>query len=109
MMRVIIVNFLIVTSASTSAQMVSRPEKVVPTQRDIRELSVIFRQVDADRNGRLTKVEMSAFGIAHGLGTLVKRKGWRDIDANRDGTLTLAEFIPGMVSARASMYAHQSK
>lgn len=81
----------------------------VPTERDVKELSVIFDRVDADRNGKMTKTELSAFGSSHNLGSLVRPKGWRDMDANRNGTLTKGEFIQGMVSARAAMRAHPVK
>lgn len=79
----------------------------VPTERDVKELSAIFDRVDADRNGKMTKTELSAFGSSRNLGSLVRPKGWRDMDANGNGTLTKPEFIQGMVSARAAMRAQQ--
>lgn len=89
-----------------SAQAVPTP---VPTPLDVKELSMIFDRVDADRNGKMTKTELSAFGASRNLGVLVRPKGWRDMDANGNGTLTKSEFIQGMVSARAAMRARQAK
>jgi hypothetical protein len=89
-------------AAPTIAQIPS----TVPTAQDEKELSIIFGQIDANRNGRLTKVEMSAYGVRRGLGTLVRPEGWRHLDSNGDGTLTREEFIVGMVSARAAMRAN---
>lgn len=81
----------------------------VPTGRDVRELSEIFGQVDADRNGKLTKPEMSAFGVRHRIGVLVNNKTWGAMDKNGDGRLTRDEFVSGMVADRAARRAKQGK
>jgi Ca2+-binding EF-hand superfamily protein len=80
-----------------------------PTERDVRELSEIFAQVDADRNGKLTKPEMSAFGIRHRIGVLVNNKTWGAMDRSGDGKLTRDEFVNGMVADRAARRAKQVK
>lgn len=98
----------IITAIATlclSAPLAAQTPAPVPTERDVRELSAFFVQIDADRNGRMTKAEMSAFGIRHGIGTLVKDKVWNAMDANGDGQLTKDEFIRGMVSDRAARRA----
>jgi len=106
-------HFLIAAIALTTGTVASgqtAPAPVpVPTELDVKELSIIFDRVDADRNGRMTKTELSAYGASRNLGVLVKPQGWRDMDANGNGTLTKSEFIQGMVSARAAMRARQAK
>jgi Ca2+-binding EF-hand superfamily protein len=91
---------------STTAAAQTAP---VPTEQDVRELSELFGQVDADRNGKLTKPEMSAFGIRHKIGVLVNNKTWGAMDRSGDGRLTRDEFINGMVADRAARRAKQGK
>lgn len=100
---------IILLATLASAPLAAKTAPPVPTERDVRELTAFFIEIDADRSGRLTKPEMSAFGTRHGMGPIISRKGWADIDANRDGKLTKSEFIQGMVTARAKRQAKQAK
>lgn len=81
----------------------------IPTADDEKQLTAIFRQVDANHDGRISKVEMTSFGVTHRLGTIVRNEGWRDIDANHNGTLELREFIVGMVEARADGFGRSGR
>lgn len=94
-----------ITAMQASAQIPS----TVPSADDEKVLSMMFEGIDADRNGRITKVEMSAFGAAHGIGAIVRSEGWKDMDDDRNGTLSKQEFITGMVKARAAKAARQAK
>lgn len=100
---------LLAASMLAAAPVVAQNVGDPPTARDVSELTAIFRQIDLDRNGKLTKVEMSAFGQRHGLGVLVKDKGWKALDANRDNQVNLPEFINGMVAYRNESLAAKRK
>lgn len=78
-----------------------------PTAEDARQLGAFFKEIDADRNQRLTKVEMSVFAQRHKLGVFVKNRSWRILDADGNGTLDLNEFVEGMVKLRAEWTAEQ--
>jgi len=69
------------------------PGPYVLTTEDRTILNRMFDDVDINRDGDITKVELSAFGVRHGLGPIVKNKEWRDRDANRDGRITRAELF----------------
>jgi hypothetical protein len=95
----------LLASSTAMAQIPS----ATPTAEDDRQLTIMFGQVDADRNERVTKTELSSFGATHGLGTIVLRQGWNDMDRDRDGKLTRQEFVNGMVAARAAKAARLAK
>lgn len=65
---------------------------------DQKILGAMFLEVDADRNGRITKPEMSAYGARHRMGVIVRDRVWKQMDTDRNGTIDRAEF---MESARA--------
>jgi Ca2+-binding EF-hand superfamily protein len=94
--------------AASSVPATAQTHSPIPTPEDERQLTAMFRMIDVDRNGRVTKVEMSSFGAKHNLGTIVRNDGWRDIDANRNGTFELREFIVGMVKARADGFGRRT-
>lgn len=95
-------------AVAMSSSAIAQVPSATPTAEDDRQLTIIFGQVDADRDGRITKPEMSAFGASHGLGVLVRDRGWKAMDANRNGTLDRMEFVRGMVEARAAKAAREA-
>lgn len=74
------------------------PGGYVLTPEDLKILNGMFRDVDADGNGRITKPEMTAYGIRRRMGTVVRERAWKAMDVDRNGTVDRAEF---MESARA--------
>lgn len=68
------------------------------TPEDHRILDAMFKDADADGNGRITKPEMSAYGARHRMGVIVRDRVWKQMDTDRNGTIDRAEF---MESARA--------
>jgi Ca2+-binding EF-hand superfamily protein len=102
---IIIVTCAVAMSSSAIAQVPS----ATPTAEDDRQLTIIFGRIDANRDGRITKPEMSAFGASHGLGVLVRNEGWKAMDGDRNGTIDRMEFVRGMVEARAAKAAREAK
>lgn len=96
--------------AALSTGTASLAEKTAPgaTADDVRQLTELFEQVDLDHDRRLTKVEVSVFGRRHNLGVIVNNKGWAVLDANRNGTVTLPEFIDGMIVFRDQRLARKA-
>lgn len=52
----------------------------------------MFKDADADGNGRITKPEMSAYGARHRMGVIVRDRVWNQMDTDRNGTVDRAEF-----------------
>lgn len=93
--RTAILAAAMMAGSAVNAQTTPKPaaKPYVLTAQDRIVLNKMFDDVDLDRNGSITKVELSAFGIRHNLGAIVKNKEWRDRDANRDGRITRAELL----------------
>ena len=70
------------------------------TAEERQQLGSMYRAIDVNRNGRLSKTEMSAFGMKFGFSGIVADKGWSVLDQNRDGSLTQEEFSQGMARFR---------
>lgn len=101
-MRTAFIAALMAASAPTVAQVTPRTTApshgYVFTPEDEKILGGMFLEADADRNGRITKPEMSAYGARHRMGVIVREKVWKQMDTDRNGTIDRAEF---MESARA--------
>lgn len=104
------IRMLIAATALLAAQeAVAQTAAAAGSEKDRRELGEIFRQIDLDRNGRVTKVEMAAFGQKHSLGVLVSNDGWRALDENRDGVVSEPEFTRQMIAWRDERIARQPR
>lgn len=99
----------LLVAATLSAPVAAQLPSAVPTAEDERQLTEIFRQIDTDRNGQLSKIEMRTFGALHNIGSIVRNEGWNDLDTNRDGALSRREFIDGMVKHRVVMAARRKR
>lgn len=99
----------LLVAAALAAPVTAQGPSAVPTAEDERQLTDIFRQIDTDGNGEMTRMEMRTFGAAHRIGSIIRNEGWKDLDANGNGTLSRREFIDGMVKHRAVMAARQKR
>lgn len=70
------------------------------TAQEKQQLGSMFKAIDVDGSGRISKTEMSAFGLKFGFSGIVATKGWAILDQNRDGSLTQEEFARGMAQFR---------
>lgn len=100
MRKLLVVGLMAAILPMTAVQAQKAAPKASPE--DIRALEKTFGEIDRNRDGRLTKIEMSAYGHAKGFGVLVKAKGWKRMDADRNGTISRDEFVQEMIRYRDS-------
>lgn len=99
----------LLVATAIAAPVAAQVPSAVPTAEDERQLTAIFQQIDTDRNGEVTRMEMRTFGASHRIGSIIRNDGWKDLDSNGNGTLSRREFIDGMVKHRAVMAARQKR
>jgi len=100
MRKLLMVGLMAAILPMTAVQAQKAAPKANPE--DVRALERTFGEIDRNRDGRLTKIEMSAYGHAKGFGVLVKAKGWKRMDADRNGTISRDEFVQEMIRYRDS-------
>lgn len=71
----------------------------------VKEIDRYFAEIDLNRDGRLTKLEMSAFATRHRIGVFVRPEVWKKLDTDRSGSLSRKEFGDGMMEIRARRLA----
>lgn len=95
--------------APAAAQTAPASGGFVPSEGQLAELKAMFAKVDADGNGRLSRLELTGFGVSKGLGVAVRQKVWLQMDANRDGGVSVDEFIANSVSFENRRLARASR
>lgn len=63
--------------------------------------SMVFRQTDADRDGRLTRAEAVAAGARLGIPMGADPAAWAAFDLNRDGVVVEREFADAIRAVHA--------
>lgn len=57
-----------------------------------RQLDELFKSIDANGNGRMTRHEMTVYAVERNMGSLVRRTRWKRADANGNGWLSSEEL-----------------
>jgi hypothetical protein len=91
MSRIILALVALATSSALAAQATS---SAIPRAQFIVEMDTQFRQMDADKNGRLTRIEIEQFEKLSAVATAQARNRtlFAQLDADKNGQLNLAEF-----------------
>lgn len=63
-------SIIALTALTCAGPLAAQTHSRIPTADDEKQLTAIFRQVDANHDSRISKVEMTSFGVAHRLGTI---------------------------------------
>lgn len=69
-------------------------------------LPAIFDSIDRNHDGRLTRAEVTAFGVSQHMGVTLREKAWREMDPNRDEKVTRKEFIDAALAYKAKREAN---
>lgn len=96
--KVLMVGLMTAVLPMSALQAAPRPA----SPEDMRALEKTFGEIDRNRDGSLSKIEMSAYGHSKGYGVLVKAKGWKRMDGDRNGKISRDEFVKEMIRYRDS-------
>ena len=85
---------LAVCASLTAGAQAQQVKSLTPEQEsNIRKLMTQgFPFGDANGDKRLTKAELTAYGVKEGWGTHVIDKRWKEIDTDRNGWVSTSEF-----------------
>ena len=82
-------------AASTAdARQMRRPAPLSPmTDEEVAKTSLeTFARVDRNRDGSLSRLELTSWGYSNGWGVALRQKAWKQLDADRNGKVSEPEF-----------------
>ena len=95
MLRNLLIGLLVATvPMSASMAQSARPRGSEP---QIREIQAGFDEMDRNHDGKVSRIEMTAYGHSKGIRGMVDSKAWKQMDADRNGWISKEEFTSQML------------
>ncbi len=81
-------------ASAADARQIRRPapQKPMTDEEIARTSQETFAKVDRNRDGSLSRVELTSWGYSNGWGVAVRQKAWKQLDTDRNGRISESEF-----------------
>lgn len=94
---------VVATMFATTQPAATQARRAPVSAKTMRTYQPLFTKVDTNRDGHVTRAEADAYIGKRRISRVIRERVWRQFDANRNGTVSLAEFARQAVKYDSQM------